>query len=358
MKTVVLVGSGHAHLEVVKALTSEETAKHQFLLISTSRQTYYSGLIPRLITGEIEDKSLTINSADFAETKGIKFIQDEVQSVDQINRTVGLRSGEKIQFDLLSINVGGTPTPIPSNAPFDTIYLRPFDAFLPRWREIQRVCSACVSPRFVVIGGGAAAVEIAAALRIRLNKNQAKKSEVHLVTKGSRLCENYSEVISDQIKQSLLNSDIKVHLNEPVNQIYQKAIKLSQGGNLEFNSIFIVTPTQPSKIFSGKVDSKLQLSSNIFATGDGTEMADHPHLPRSGVIAVHQGRHLCQNIRNVLNDLEPLDFKVKTKQLNILITGENAARLVWGNLSFEGRWPLRMKNWIDKRYMSSFEISK
>lgn len=355
MKTVVLIGSGHAHLEVLKALTAEEIAKHRFILISPSRQTYYSGLIPRLITGEIEDKNLAIKSADFAESKGVKFIQDEVYSVDQANKTVILKSGDHIEFDLLSINVGGTPTLVPSNAPFNTVYLRPFDEFMPKWREIQRICSACVSPRFVVVGGGAAAVEIAAALQIRLNKNQAKKSEVHLVSKGTRLCENYSEKISEQFKQSLLKSGIKIHLNESVTQIHQKTIKLSQGGDLEFDSIFIVTPTQPSKIFAGKVDSKLRLSSCIFAVGDGTQMADFPDLPRSGVIAVHQGRHLVDSIRNLLVDLEPSDFKIKNKQLNILITGEKSARLVWGSFSFEGNWPLRLKNWIDQRYMSSFK---
>lgn len=354
MKTVVLVGSGHAHLEVLKALTTEEIAKHRFILISPSRQTYYSGLIPRLITGEIEDKNLTIKSADFAESKGFKFIQDEVQSVDHAAKTVILKSGDKISFDFLSINVGGSPTLIPSETPFNTVYLRPFDEFMPKWREIQRICSACVKPRFVVVGGGAAAVEVAAALRIRLNKNQAKNSEVHLVSKGSRLCENYSDKISEQIKQSLLKSEIKIHLNEAVTQIHQKTIKLNQCGDLEFDSIFIVTPTQPSKIFSGKVDSKLRLSPCIFAAGDGTEMVDYPNLPRSGVIAVHQGRQLVHNIRNALNDLEPAAFRVKTKQLNILITGENSARLVWGNLSYEGKWPLRLKNWIDQRYMSSF----
>tara|TARA_B110001454_G_scaffold218991_1_gene249138 strand:+ start:181094 stop:182173 length:1080 start_codon:yes stop_codon:yes gene_type:complete len=354
-KTVVLVGSGHAHLEILKALTFKEIVDHRFILISPSRQTYYSGLIPCLIKGEIEERGLTINSADFAESKGFKFIQDEVQSVDQTNKALTLKSGDKIDFDLLSINVGGTPTLIPSDAPFKTVYLRPFDEFMPKWREVQRICSACVNPRFVVVGGGAAAVEVAASLRIRLNKNQAKNSEVHIVSKGARLCENYSEKISEQIKQSLLKRGIKIHLNEPVSQIHQKTIMLRQSGDLQFDSIFIVTPTQPSEIFSGKMDSKLRLSRCIFAAGDGTEMADYPNLPRSGVIAVHQGRHLVKNIRNSLLDLELFDFKFRVKHLNILITGENSALLVWGNFSLEGKWPLRLKNWIDQRYISSFE---
>ena len=70
MKTIILAGSGHAHLEVIKAFSKNETTAHRFLLISPHRHTYYSGLIPRLIAGEIDAKNLTINSADFAEAKG------------------------------------------------------------------------------------------------------------------------------------------------------------------------------------------------------------------------------------------------------------------------------------------------
>lgn len=356
-KTVVLIGSGHAHLEVIKALSIEEIAEHRFLLISPSRNTYYSGLIPRLIMGEIEEKHLTINSADYAESKGFSFIEDQVQSIDQINRSVSLKSGEKVQFDILSLNVGGTPIEIPSESPFNTVHLRPFSDFLPKWREIQRICSACMQPQFVVVGGGAAAVEVAVALKVRLNKNQAKDSEVHLVTKGSRLCENYSENISDKIKQSLLNVGIKIYFNEPVNQIFKKNLRLRNGSCLKFDAIFIATPTNSSDLVSGKIDSKLRLSSNIFAVGDGAEMVDYPNLPRSGVIAVRQGRHLIKNIRSLLNNNELLDFLLPKRQLNILITGANSALLIWGSFYFEGLWPLRIKNWIDKKYMTSFKIS-
>jgi NADH dehydrogenase FAD-containing subunit len=354
MKKVVLVGSGHAHLEILKELTIEETAKHQFFLISPHRLTFYSALIPRLIAGEIEAPSLTIHSANYAERKGIRFLQDEVQSIDQKQRILNLKSGDRIQFDLVSINIGGTPFPIPTKAPLNTVYLRPFDAFLEKWREIQRTCSTCINPRFVIIGGGAAAVEVATALRIQLNKNQAEKSQVHLVSKGPRLCENYCPQISEKIRRSLLKNNIKVHLNEKVDHIDDKVVKLKHGDDLEFDTVFVVTPSLPARIISGKVDSKLQLSANIFASGDGTEMADHPLLPKSGVIAVHQGRHLAQSIRAALMGIEPSPFPVKARQLNILITGKDSARLVWGNFSIEGKWPLRMKNRIDQRYMASF----
>ena len=82
---------------------------------------------------------------------------------------------------------------------------------------------------------------------------------------------------------------------------------------------------------------------------------DKPNLPRSGVIAVHQGRHLAQSIRAILAGHNLRDFAIPQNQLNILISGDRSARLVWGSVSFKGQWPLLLKNWIDESYMKKFE---
>lgn len=340
----------------MKALSKAEVAAHRYVIISPQRHTYYSGLIPRLMAGEIEVASLKIYSADFAEAKGFTFLQDWIHSIDPLENAVILASGQRVKYDLLSINVGGTPITMPSESPSNTIYLRPFDDFIPKWREIQRICSACVNPRFVVVGGGAAAVEVATALRRRLNRNQAPKSEVHLLSKSARLCESYTDSISAAILKSLIKHKINVHLNNPVEQIFSKYIFLKDGRKLEFDSIFIVTPTRTAEIVPQKIDSKLRLSSNIFAVGDCAEMLAKPDLPRSGVIAVREGQHLVQSIRNILSGQNPTAFSIPKNQLNILISGDRTARLVWGSFSFEGRWPLQLKNWIDERYIGKFKL--
>lgn len=358
-KKVLLVGSGHAHLEVLKILPKSDIAKHQFILISPNRETYYSGLIPRLITGEIQLKDLTIKSADYAESKGFEFIQDRVVLVDSNERKVSLASGQQIDFDVLSLNVGGQAQKIPSEAPFKTTNLRPFDEFIPRWIEVQRKCSICTDPKFIVIGGGAAAVEVATALQMRQLANRLMKPEgqnVTILAKGPRLCEGYSESISASILKSLLALNISVHLNEEVTEIGEQHVSLSQGHKLPFDEVFIATPTKPSTIVAGPIDRKLMASPGIFAAGDGTIMDIHPPLTRSGVVAVHQGRHLAKSIQDYLSGQIPKDFQVADHHLNILISGPDRARIVWGRFSVEGQIPLKIKNWIDQRYLRSFAM--
>jgi NADH dehydrogenase FAD-containing subunit len=356
-KTIILAGSGHAHLEIIKYFSPQEISEHEFILISPYRQTYYSGLIPRLIAGQIETSDLTINSADFAEKKGFQFIQDSVVSVNQVENTVQLMGGKSIHFDILSMNIGGTPLLIDSEPSSYPTYLRPFDRFLPDWQQFQKNGFTKPNPAFIVVGGGAAAVEVASALRIRLEQNN-QAGAIHLVSNGSRLCQSYSEEISTAIQQSLINCGIQVHLNEAVNHISENFIILSTGERKYFDSIFVVTPTAPSKIIHQKINSCLQISSCIFSAGDGTAMSDYPHLPRSGVMAVHQGQHIAQSLRRILSNQIPLHFQMKNSHLNILITGKNKARLVWGNFSIEGYLPLFLKNWIDQRYVQTFTSDK
>jgi NADH dehydrogenase FAD-containing subunit len=353
-KTILLVGSGHAHLEVVKGLSKKEILAHEFILISPSRSTFYSGLIPRFIAGQISENALSIRSAEFAESKGFRFIQDRVQAFDAEKKTVLLGSGQTLGFDVLSMNTGGIPIAIPSVDPSQLIYLRPFNEFIKKFDEVNMRLSKGLEPNFLVVGGGAAAVEVATALRLKLNKGPANNGQIHLVNKGPRLCESYSEKISKLTYKSLEELNIKVHLNESVDQIHLDFILLRNKAQIKFDHIFLATPTKPSSITNVQIDSTLRICEDIFAVGDVTSMKDQPSLPRSGVVAVHQGRHLVKSLRDVLAGHSPANFAIPKRLLNILITGENSARLIWGDLTIGGRWPLMLKNWIDQRYLKSF----
>lgn len=361
-KTIILAGSGHAHLEVLKILTRKEISEHRFVLVSPSLQSFYSGLIPRLIAGQIEASDLIIQAADFAKQKGFEFIQDSVASVDPKARSVSLSSGLKEYFDFLSVNVGGSVKRISSATSKNSIYLRPFDDFLPAWQDFLKSLNRNTGlnsdscPKLLVIGGGSAAVEVATALHLRLIKMNCLQHEIHIVTKGSRLCEPYSETISAKILRSLLKLGIQVHFNRNVEQLASDHISSPPDLKIRFNHVFVVTPTQSSPLIDTSTDETLRSHSNIFVLGDAATSQFFPALPRSGVIAVRQGQHLAESLRQVLRGQSPSPMRFPARQLNILISGESKARLVWGDLSVEGAWPLQLKNWIDRRYINSFRL--
>ncbi len=364
MKTVVLAGAGHSHLEVIKKITVGEAQKNRFLVISPSEAAYYSGMIPRLIMGTIDPSALLIPVSKIARSKNMEFISGSLIRVDLPSKTITLADKQILHYDILSLNVGGKPGTIPSESPETTIYLKPFEDFLLSWQRIQTQIKpdSC----FVVIGGGVAAVELATALAIRLRSRLGNKFELHLITQGSRLCTNYAEPISNKIYINLLSLGVKVYYNEKIDQIFNSHIKLRDERRINFDFVFIDTSVEPPSVQildQDKVkknsdfissDRFLLVESSLFATGDCSRLTGFDKLPKSGVTAVHQGRTLVENLRRSLAGNQLKMFKPKLKQLNILITGKDRARIVWGTFTFEGVLAMKLKNWIDERYMKTF----
>lgn len=361
-KTIILAGSGHAHLEVIKSFSKKETLSHRFILISPNRDSFYSGLIPRFISGEIKETELSIPSAALAESKGFEFIQDSIQFIAEDKQKVHLASGKILSYDLLSVNIGGLQNKIPSTISNTSLYLRPLENFMNSWKEAEYQIDFQKRHQFIVVGGGAASVEVASALRTRINKisssNEASASEVYLVTQGPRLCTNFTESISLFLRQDLLAIGVQIYFNENVDKISSNPLHLKNGVQLKFDRIFIVTPTQSAEVLPRSTDSQLKISSSVFAAGDCTKMFAYPELARSGVLAVHQGKHLTQNIRRFLNGESLKTFVPKKQYLNILLTGKKSARLVWGKITLQGWLPFQLKNWIDQKYMKSFDFNR
>lgn len=360
-KKVLLLGSGHSHLEILKILSKDEMSKNQFVMISPERESHYTGLIPRLIAGDFTAEDLTIPSADYAEAKGFDFIKDTAVAIDEVQKIVILASGRKISFDLLSINVGGIQRRENQINSELSLYLRPFAEFLKNWQKLQQNLKSQKQLSFVVLGGGAAAVEVATALQIWLSKlylqaNDQSPFEIHVVAKGTRLCPNYEKNISQALEKNLQGMGIQVHLNQEILSSSPHKIYLKENLVLPVDQVFLATPTIPAQLAFGKADKTLQLSPCIFAAGDCVLMEDFPELPRSGVIAVHQGRHLAINLQRVLAGKETLKYTPAVHQLNILICGPKTALAVWGKWSYQGYLPWLLKKWIDERYMRSFKI--
>ncbi len=357
LKHILLIGNGHSHLEVLKKLSQKETSTNQYTLISPEPISYYSGLLPRLIMGDILVDSLIIQSAQYAVSKGVKFINDRLVSFNPEDKVANFASGLALNFDILSIDVGGKPKKIDSEDPFNTVYIKPISEFVLQWHEIQRLCSHGQNPSFVVVGGGPVAVEVATALKIRLNRNKALKAQVHVVTDADRICQQYSEKISQQILKSLQKISIRVHLNEKISKVFPKYLLLKTAEKITFDKVFIALPNDRPDFTKNPVNRKLLLEKNIFAVGDCAQMKDYPNLPKSGVIAVYQGRHLAKNLRKLIQDEDLIDYHPSKHQMNILISSQYGARLVRGPITFEGRLARQLKNYIDLKYMQQFTTS-
>jgi NADH dehydrogenase FAD-containing subunit len=357
LKRILLVGSGHSHLEVLKSLHEEDMQGNEFTLISPCRETYYSGLLPRYLMGKIPIEKIQIPSFQYAESKGVKTIQDKIVQFDSLKKRAVFDSGRELEYDILSLDIGGVPQEIQIENPQDVLSIKPFPQFIQKWQETEKLFRLNSKIKLVVVGGGPAAVEVASALRLNLNRNASSDSEVHLVTRGQNLCSQYPSEISFKIQKSLEKLGVKIHFGEEVKRIDSGFLKLQNNQSIAYDKVFLALPSRRPNLTQKSIGNNLLLCPNVFAVGDCAKMDGFPDLPRSGVTAVKQGRHLAINLKLLLQNKDLLEFNASFTQLNILLSGWDLGRIVWGRFSLESKFSLKLKNHIDDKYMASFGSS-
>ncbi len=97
---------------------------------------------------------------------------------------------------------------------------------------------------------------------------------------------------------------------------------------------------------------------SLFAVGDCATLIDHPRTPKAGVYAVRQGPYLADNLRSLLTGRPLRAYRPQRDFLTLLNLGDGTALGAKWGLSFGGRWVMRLKDRIDRRFMRRFQVDR
>ena len=153
LKDVVLLGAGHAHVNVLRMFGMKPMAGVRFTLITREVHTPYSGMLPGLIAGTYGIDDAHIDTGPLARFAGARLYQDEAVGLDLENRRVLCQHRPPVAYDLLSIDIGSTPNvgDIPGAAEH-AIPVKPIDGFLRRFEALRaRVLAAKGRARIGVV---------------------------------------------------------------------------------------------------------------------------------------------------------------------------------------------------------------
>src|ERR1700709_2075172 len=130
---IVLLGAGHAHVEVLRRFAMRPEPGVRLTLIGREPETPHSGMLPGLIRGDYTHEQAHIDLAPLAALASARLILGAAVSFDPQARTVAGAGRPDIPFGLLWVDVGGVP-PVPDGS---GIAVKPIGLFLDRLHRLE-----------------------------------------------------------------------------------------------------------------------------------------------------------------------------------------------------------------------------
>jgi NADH dehydrogenase FAD-containing subunit len=302
-----------------------------------------------------------------AEDRGATFIEDRVDLVDPVRRTLVLGSGAEIRYDAVSFNTG-------SEVPLDVLHpsgdnvfpVKPIENLLAARRRILKAVLG-KRLRVVVVGGGTAAVEMAANLG-HLARETGRIGGITLVSR-SNVLGDFPEKARAQARGALARWGVESIEGVAAESIADGVVRLENGANLEGDMVFAAIGIRPSPLFRDSglptgedggllVNDCLQCVDypELFGGGDCISLAGSP-LARVGVYAVRQNRLLHRNLLAFLAGSPLRRFDPGGDYLLILNLGDRRGLFRRNEVIWSGRLAFRLKDYLDRRFMGKFQVS-
>ena len=365
MKRLLLLGGGHAHVHVLRALARHAPRDTLAMLVTPHERQMYSGMVPGLVAGHYHTDQCAIPLAPLAAAARVRFVQGEAAALDADQRRITLADGSSVDFDLLSIDTGPVMDQgaIPG-AREHGLFVRPIEDFVQGLKRVLKLASERPIDS-VVIGGGAAGVELAMALAWRLESNAALDGRVALVAGAAGLLDGFPVGVRRKAAAALRRRRIAV-FNENCSAIAADGVSLASGARLACEAPLLAIGTSAPRWLA---DSHLTLDErgfvatgptlqstshdDVFAAGDVATRIDAPH-PKSGVYAVRAGPPLAHNLCRYLERGELKTYAPQRRALYLLSLGERRALASWGRWSVEGHSVWRWKDRIDCKFVARY----
>jgi pyridine nucleotide-disulfide oxidoreductase family protein len=330
-------------------------------LISPHQHTAYSGMLPGWVAGHYEHEECHIDLAALCGS-GIPFHTSAACHIDAARKRVLCEDGSEHSYDLLSVDVGSVSALGGIGGASEAgIRVKPMDFH--RVEDLVGRAARGEIKRIVIVGGGAAGVELCLALRHRTGQGNATP-EFHLVSSSNTPLDGHSFMAKRIIRNSL--APVQLHLGKHVMRATKDCLFFRDGTKLEFDALVWATgAAAPAWLATSElaldgrgfilVDEHLQSVSHagVFAAGDAASMREQP-CPKSGVYAVRQGPVLAENLWRALQGQPLRIYTPQSRALALISTGPRHAVAAWGPLALSGAWVWRWKDAIDRRFVEQY----
>ena len=338
--------------------------------VSDSPVATYSGFLPAVLAGQLPKEAMEIDLVRLCVAAGARLIVDRVTGIDRERRTLLFEDRPEVAFDVLSVGIGSQPQLPETGADSPSLVtIKPMRSLVDRLEEAVARCSGRPGPlRVIVAGGGAGGVEVSQCLPARLKALTSSPVELTLVNGGKNLLPDCLPGTVRRVRQIIDRRGHIVVEQRIVSAVFNNHVQLDDGTNLAADLVvWAASATSPA--FSAELDlptdergfllteATLQTTSGdpIFVVGDSGTIRGID-LPKAGVYAVRQGPVLWRNIVRFIEQRPLQAYEPQSSFLKLLNMGDGGAVGEWRGISFAGRWPMKLKMFIDQRFMDKYQL--
>ena len=374
------MGGGHVHAILLDLWAAKRPADAHLTLVSDAPELIYSGMIPGLVADEYLRRDTVIDARGLARRGRARLVVDTVVEIDPVGRRLLLEHGGPLFYDVASLGVGASTKGLPGErSAGGGVSAKDAGTLVARLRALE---SSRTGPSVVVVGGGAAGIELAASIQARLTRSTSVpkgRPRVTLVEAGPRLMKGYSEEVSARVREAATSRGVDVRLGRRVVAAEPSTVRLEAPPGMDAGECLAsdltvrATGAEPRPFLASsglpldqdgfiQVDGTLRVvgPDDLFAVGDCASL-EGDDVPKAGVHAVRQAPILFENLRRMTESWPARTasdalarYEPQSDFLTLLNLGDGTALgTKWGYVA-EGRWVRWVKDAIDRRFVERF----
>ena len=364
---LLLVGAGHAHLEILRRLALDPSPDLEVAIVSLEECHFYSGMTPGYLADQYTVDDISSHIPAIAQRAGASCVIGCVQQLHPAERHVRLQDGRVLPYDLLSLNIGSLLVGADGEDARHAERIKPLQRVARLKARIDELAAGGgPTARVVIIGAGAGGVEVSCAAAVVLDR-AGRRREVTLVDSGTSVPAGYSRRFRNRTRTALEAHGVRLRLGVRGAARRAGAVDLDDGTTLPNDIAVWLTGAQGAPLLAGSglpvdprgflwTDDRLRSIADprVFAAGDCGTISDYPSLAKSGVYAVREAPILWENLRAAARGAPLVAFRPQRYFLSILNTCDGRALLHYKGLVSWSHWAWRLKDRIDRRFMRRY----
>lgn len=300
---------------------------------------------------------------------GGRVVLEPAARVSASERSITTATGRGIEFDWASLDVGSTVAgrDLPGVAEH-ALPARPIQRLIAGTDQL--IAQARSLPerepfRLSVVGAGAGGIELALCFEARLRRDAGRAVTVTVLDRSDAPLTGAPPALVRRVTDVLARRGVRFQGGADVTALDGTNVLLADGGKVEGDAVVWV-PGPAAHLFLAEGDlpldrqgfvrigSTLQVegAERLFAVGDCASLAG---MQKAGVYAVRAGPILADNLRRVRDGKRLRHYLPQHEFLSLLNLGDGTALGVKRGFTFEGRWVMRVKDWIDRHFVERYQ---